>query len=117
MLCSLRLTTSEGTAASTSRSTRSGVNRCETTRARVSFVTETDALVSGGRNTTLRLSKPGAISARRAFVSSRKTGLCPAVASGRKESRGSHSVTSRGEVICETPMKSARRGKLALVEP
>src|SRR5439155_22615307 len=64
----------------------------------------------------LRPSKFVEIIARKVSSSSRKIALCPAVTMGRKLSRAAHLKNSPGAVVWDTDIKSARRGKLALVE-
>src|SRR5580704_6769211 len=105
---------SVGAAAWASKSTLWVVNLELRTFAVVSLETLTEDFVSGGRKTVLAGSKSFRPNVQSVLVSSRKTGFCPAVTSGRKFVRGCQARLLVGEVYCETPMNASSSDHLPL---
>src|SRR6516162_8564884 len=107
---------SEGAAEVTLNSTRRAAKLSRVAFARVPLVIETKLRASGGRRTNRRGSNAGLSTVIKAFVSSAKTGCCPAVTKGRNESRGFHFTFSPGAVSWEIDRKSASGAGQVLTE-
>src|ERR1039458_1349724 len=99
------MTASEGSAASIPNSTVWLVIFKAVMRAVVCLEMLMNGFASGGRKTIVAGSKLVCARAQSALGSAKRTGLCPAVTSGRKFLRGCQLRRFVGVVYCETPRK------------
>src|ERR1700759_4628921 len=102
------MTTSDGSRASARISTVSLPNFESRILASVRLETVMIDLAPGGKTMVLPSAESFLPRLQRAFVSSRKTGICPAVTRGRKVFRDCHARKFVDEDVWATPRKSSK---------